>query len=544
MSRRVVVALAGAVVPVVLLGGVASAAPKPGPGAAAPPPPPKVHVEPDKWGDATADDSAKTSGVNDPTKDPGSLFSVTTAIGARAVWGQRDTFGQAVTGQGVTVALVDSGVAPVAGLDGAGKIVYGPDVSLETNSPALQGSDTFGHGTFLAGIIAADDPTAIDPKTGAPVKTTPTDQLGVAPGASVLAVKAATTDGSADVSSIIAGLDWISEHAQDNGMNVRVVNLSFGTDSVQSYQLDPLAAAAENAWHHGIVVVVSGGNEGSAAGRLTDPAIDPYVIAVGAADSGGTVAGWNKPTVATFSSSGSATRHVDLLAPGTSIVSLRDPGSFIDANYPSGLVAGDSTGRLFRGSGSSQAAAVVSGAVALLEQENPAITPDQVKAALVDTATPIPGASVVNAGAGELNVAAAYQLVQAGAQGKLPAALLATAVQTWPVATGTGSLDAARGGNYLTDPDTGTLLSGEVDVQGQPWNGAAWDAASVSGTAWSGGAWDGATWTGSSWTSNRWSATSWTSNRWSGISWADTSWTSNRWSSNRWSSNRWSGANW
>ena len=361
----------------------------------------------------------------------------------------------------------------------------------------------------------------------------------------MLAVKAATTDGSTDVSSIIAGLDWISEHATDNGMNVRVVNLSFGTDSLQSYQIDPLAAAAENAWHHGIVVVVSGGNEGAAAGRLTDPAIDPYVIAVGAADSGGTVAGWNKPTVASFSSSGSATRHVDLVAPGTSIVSLRDPGSFIDTNYPSGLVSGDTTGRLFRGSGSSQAAAVVSGAVALLEQEDPAITPDQVKAALVGTATPMPAAGVLNAGAGELNVAAAFKLVPSRcSRQRCRRPLLATAVQTWPMATGTGSLDAARGGNYLADPDTGALLTGEVDVQGDPWNGAAWDAASVAGTAWSGGVWNGSSWTGTGWTSNRWSSTSWTSNRWSGVSWSATSWDSNRWSSNRWSSNRWSGANW
>jgi serine protease AprX len=544
MARLVTVALTGAVVPAVMLAGVASAAPGPGPGVPAPPPAPKVHVEPDKWGDSTTDSSSKTSGVNDPTKDPGSLFSVTNAIGARNVWGQRDASGRAVTGQGVTVALLDSGVASVAGLDGAGKIYYGPDVSLETNSPTLQGVDTFGHGTVLAGIIAADDATTFDPKTGAPSKTSPTDQLGVAPGASVLAVKAAATDGSTDVSSIIAGLDWISEHANDNGMNVRVVNLSFGTDSLQDYQVDPLAAAAENAWHHGIVVVVSGGNEGSAAGRLTDPAIDPYVIAVGAADSGGTVAGWNKPTVASFSSSGSATRHVDLVAPGTSIVSLRNPGSFIDTTYPTGLVSGDTTGRLFRGSGSSQAAAVVSGAVALLEQEDPAITPDQVKAALVGTATPMPTAGAVNAGAGELNVNAAYQVVQAGANGKLPAALVASAVQTWPVATGTGSIDAARGGNYLADPDTGALLTGEFDVQGDPWNGAAWDAASVAGTAWSGGVWAGSTWTGTGWTSNRWSSTSWTSNRWSGVSWSATSWDSNRWSSNRWSSNRWSGANW
>jgi serine protease AprX len=267
------------------------------------------------------------------------------------------------------------------------------------------------------------------------------------------------------------------------------------------------------------------------------------VIAVGASASS-TVGGWSNPTVAPFSSSGTAVRHVDLVAPGTSIASLRNPGSYIDTNYPSGLVAGDSTGRLFRGSGSSQAAAVVSGAVALLEQQDPAITPDQVKAALVDTANPM-SASAVDAGAGELNVAAASKMVALASISKLTASLVfAGSTQVFPVATGTGSLDAARGGNYLVDPDTGAVLSGEVDVQGQAWNGAAWDAASVAGTAWSGGSWLGTVWTGAGWVGNRWTSSAWTSNRWSGISWSATSWTSNRWSSNRWSSNRWSGANW
>jgi serine protease AprX len=556
LPRLAAVAVTGALVPTMALAGSASAAPSVGStlggslsntlstvlGLLAAP---NIHVLPDIWGDSSADTTAQNSaGVNDPTKDPGSLYTITNAIGARNVWTLRDASGKAVTGQGVTVAVLDSGVANVEGLNGTGKVAYGPDLSLETNSPALQGVDTFGHGTHLAGIIAAADPNTLDPKTGALVGTKPTNELGVAPGAGVLAVKVATTDGSTDVSEVIAGLDWITQHAHDNGMNVRVVNLSFGTDSLQSYQVDPLAAAAENAWRHGIVVVVSGGNEGQSVGRLTDPAMDPYVIAVGASASS-TVGGWSNPTVAPFSSSGSASRHVDLVAPGTSIASLRNPGSYIDANYPSGLVAGDASGRLFRGSGTSQAAAVVSGAVALLEQEDPAITPDQVKQALVSTANPMWGVSAADAGAGELNVAAASQKVQLAAISKLNAALVfGGSTQTFAKATGTGSIDAARGGNYLVDPTNGAVLSGEIDVQGQPWNGAAWDAASANGTAWTAGSWDGATWTGTGWASNRFTSSGWSSAGWAGIPWNATGWDSNRWSSNRWSSNRWSGADW
>ena len=108
-------------------------------------------------------------------------------------------------------------------------------------------------------------------------------------------MKVATTDGSTDVSQVIAALDWVVQHKNDNGMNVRVVNLSFGTESIQPYQLDPLATAVENAWRHGIVVVDSAGNDGPTAVSLTDPAMDPYVIAVGASDPNESVLGWLRP---------------------------------------------------------------------------------------------------------------------------------------------------------------------------------------------------------------------------------------------------------
>ena len=212
----------------------------------------------------------------------------------------------------------------------------------------------------------------------------------MAPDAKLLALKLATTDGSTDVSQVIAALDWVTEHpVMPDGTRVRVINLSYGTDSAQAYQNDPLAAAAENAWKHGIVVVTSAGNSGSDTGGLSDPAIDPYVLAVGAADSSDKVNGWapKHTKVASFSNVATG-RHADLIAPGTSLVSLRAPGSYVDANNPQGLVSGDVSGRLFRGSGTSQAAAVVSGAIADLLQAFPSLTPDQVKYALTASADP------------------------------------------------------------------------------------------------------------------------------------------------------------
>jgi serine protease AprX len=521
----------------------------------------KVSVLQDEWGDSKTDAVSKGSdGAYRPEQDPGSLWTVTKAVGARDVWSQKDAAGRAITGQGVTVALLDSGVAPVPGLNGWGKLIQGPDLSLENNSASLQGLDTFGHGTHLAGIIAGADPTTRD-LSGGPQGTTPTQELGVAPGAKVLALKLATSNGSTDVSQVIAALDWVSEHAHDNGMNVRVVNLSFGTDSLQPYQIDPLAAAAEHAWKRGLVVVVSGGNEGQAAGMLTDPAIDPYIIAVGASDPDFSVSGWKTPTVADFSSSGTTSRHVDLLAPGRSITSLRDPGSYVDVNHPEGRISGDSTGRLFRGSGTSQAAAVVSGAAALLAQAYPTITPDQVKAALVGTATAVPGVSAIFQGAGELNVGTAMAAARAAAAAK-PGTLLATMTttgQAYPPATGLGSLDAARGGSHLIDPANGVVLAGELDVQGQPFNAANWSANSAAGTAWTGGLWNNARWSGDGWglsrwasalwesarwSSARWSAADWDSARWSAAGWTSLLWDSARWSSARWSSVWWSSARW
>jgi serine protease AprX len=523
------------------------------PAAAADAQPPKEHqadISGTIWGDAKADQSALSYGKNAAEKDPGSLYTITKAIGARAVWHAKDGAGRAVTGFGVTVAVLDSGVQAVAGLDAPGKVVQGPDLSLETNSDAALATDTFGHGTNMAGIIAGKDPVEVDPKTGEPKSTDASQQLGVAPDAQLLALKLATTDGSTDVSQVIAALDWVAAHRFDGGRNVRVVNLSFGTTSLQPYQLDPLAAAAENAWRGGPVVVVSGGNAGADAGSLTDPAIDPYVIAVGSSDPNGKVDGWgDKATVAAYSSRGTADRHVDLLAPGRSVVSLRDPGSFVDVNNPGGLVSGDVSGRLFRGSGTSQAAAVVSGAAALLLQAYPDLTPDQVKAALVSTAAPLKNADPLAAGAGQLDVAAALDAVKKATGDKNPAATFLGAVQQFPTATGQGSLDAARGDSHLVDPATGDVLTGEFDVQGQPWDAQAWSQASAQGSTWSGGVWNRARWSGDGWTSTgwaraRWSGTSWSRARWSDVSWDRARWSGSRWSDSSWERARWSGNDW
>jgi serine protease AprX len=471
-----------------------------------------------------------------------SMADIATGTGAADFWGQKDASGRPITGKGVGVALIDSGVAPVEGLTGAGKVVNGPDLSFESQAPNLRYLDTFGHGTHMAGIIAGRDASVKPGKERDGVGF-----VGMAPDATLVNLKVAAADGAVDVSQVIAAIDWVVAHRNDPGLNIRVLNLSFGTDSVQDERLDPLSHAVEAAWRNGIVVVVAAGNDGPSASRLSMPAANPYVIAVGGADSVGTDARGDD-VVAGFSTRGNAARHPDLVAPARSVMSLRDPGAFVDVNYPTGQVPGDTAQRFFRGSGTSQATAVVSGAAALLLQQRPNLTPDQVKRLLTSTAAPMPKADPIGRGAGQLDLRAASH-----------AGTPVAATQNYPASLGTGSLDQSRGTAHVADPDTAVTLTGEQDIMGHAWNASTWSAAASAGTAWTGGTWNGNVWTGdactgSSWASRTWSSVDWTSRTWSsrtwsgmtwsGAVWDGHAWTSRTWSSRTWSSRTWSGDYW
>ena len=337
----------------------------------------------------------------------------------------------------------------------------------------------------------------------------------MAPDARLVNVKVADSTGATDVSQVIAGIDWVVQHRHDNGLNIRVLNLSFGTDSAQGYRDDPLAFAAEVAWRNGIVVVVAAGNEGTGTGHLSDPAIDPYVLSVGANAAAGTPS-VSDDAVTDFSSRGDGVRNPDLVAPGKSLVGLRVPGSWIDKNHPEGLV----NDRYFRGSGTSQAAATVSGAVADLLQQRPSLTPDQVKALLTGTAAPVPNAPAVAQGAGMINVNAAVN------------AATPAAVQSWARSTGAGSLEAARGSLHLERD--GVRLDGERDIFGQPFDTGAMATVTEAGSSWSGGTWNGSSWSGSSWSGSSWSGSSWSGSTWSGSSWSGSSWSGSSWSDAMW----------
>jgi len=290
-----------------------------------------------------------------------------------------------ITGRGVGVAVIDTGVAgdAIDFQDGGG--VSRVVANAVTSASATTAGDGFGHGTHVAGIIAGNSQyrSRRDPLYGR--------YMGIAPDAHLVAVKAADEAGNSTVLDVINGLQFVVDHKAE--FNIRVVNLSLSSDTPQSYKTDPLDAAVEYAWKKGIVVVVASGNRGTSADAVQyAPANDPYVISVGGSDdtlgeraawssTGRTQDGLNKP---------------DVMAPGAHIVSVAAPSSAFLQLCPACSIAGD----YFKAGGTSMAAPVVSGAVALLLQARPNLTPDQVKTLLTQTDHPVRG----QLGAGVIDV--------------------------------------------------------------------------------------------------------------------------------------------
>jgi serine protease AprX len=467
--------------------------------------------------------------------DAGSMSLVSTVVGAQPMWEK------GFTGKGVDVAVIDTGVSRVSGLNGAGKIIDGPDLSFDSQSIEFAHRDSFGHGTIMASIIAGADSVGSNPRCRTCLVASPYSDtrrfVGIAPGARILNVKVGAFDGATDVSQVIAAIDWVVQHRDDKGMHVRVINLSYGTDSTQPGAVDPLVYATDVAWRRGIVVVASAGNDGLTTTSVADPASNPNIIAVGASDTNGTVA-IDDDVIPVFAQHGNEARRVDVVAPGSHILGLKVPGSFIDAN----VMAGNVGSRFQRTSGTAAATAVVSGVVALLLQKYPDATPDQVKALLTTTAAPVVATSTVPA---ELRPIAGQMLprwqgagvVNADQAAGLPLSAAATVATAATAVTGTGTLEGARGTTHLLT--NGVSLSGEIDALANPWDGAQWAVASRTGKTWDGGEWNGVVWSG-----DGSSGAHWTTAIWSGIDWSGVPWTLLRYSSMSWNGSRWSGIGW
>ncbi len=389
-----------------------------------------------------------------------------------------DVWAQGINGNGVAVAILDSGIAPVDDLmRPSPRIVASVDL---TPSPAA--GDPGGHGTHVAGIVAGN---GSDSAQG---------WMGIAPSANVVNVRVIGTDGSTNTSTVIRGIEWVVQNRKT--YNIRVMNLSLGGIASTSYRDDPLAAAVEIAWHSGIVVITAAGNEGPGAGTIMTPGTDPYVITVGALDDDGSVLTFDD-AIATFSSRGPTSdgfHKPDLLAPGRRIVSLRVPGSFLDNLLPLRRTANN----YFRLSGTSMAAPVVAGTSALVAQKNPAIRPNQVKALLKQTAHQVSGGNADNAGSGLVDARGAVNSTASGEanRGLRPSNDFAKAV--YPLLYGMPLTSIWRDPVY----------------QGVSWANITWD-----NITWDNITWDNITWDNITWDNITWSNITWDNITWDNITW-------------------------
>jgi len=279
-----------------------------------------------------------------------------------------------IDGYGVTVAVVDTGlwitkqIATKA--DGAPRILALYDAILDLPLPRI--NDGAGHGTHVTSIMVSS------PQTEGGFQ-------GIAPNADLVFVKAFDRYGRGTYSDVIRAIDWIVRRKDDYG--IRVLNLSFSAPPRSYYWDDPLNQAVMAAWQAGIVVVAATGNDGPGAMTVGVPANVPYIITVGAMSDNLTSSDNTDDFLCSFSSTGPTVEGFvkpEVIAPGGHILGLMPPQAIIPQEHPEYLGASG----YFTMSGTSQAAAVVSGVVALMLHADPGLTPDEAKCRLMSSARP------------------------------------------------------------------------------------------------------------------------------------------------------------
>gem|GEM_PF-228474 len=375
---------------------------------------------------------------------------------------------------GVGVGVLDTGISSNGDL--AGRVVASADLSGEWSF-----TDSYGHGTFMAGLIAGSG------QGGGPA--------GIAPGADLIDLKVAGADGATTLGQVLAAMQ-LADAARDR-FNLRVLNISLGAPA-DDPATAPLTEAAERLWADGITVVAAAGNDG---GGVDAPGLDPYVLTVGAVDAAGQVPAWSSrgPDFA-------GRAKPDLVAPGVGLVGLRAAGSTIDLANPSARV-GD---RYFRGSGTSMSTAVVAGAAARVLATQPGWGPDRVKAALTGTADPLAPAVSAGSGAGALDLGAALGHV--------------------PDRVANADLFPLRAvGRPGTPPP----------APSEPLDGLGWRGVGADGLRWApadglpgptAGAADTEAWTAHPWLSGRWTVDGWSAKSWAAQQWLARVWAARQWS--------------
>jgi serine protease AprX len=402
-----------------------------------------------------------------------------------------------VTGAGVNVAVIDTGVNTTGDL--AGRVVRAQDFTIEQDN-----QDSYGHGTFVAGLIAGSGAAS----SGA-VK-------GVAPGAGIVSLKVAGRNGATDVTLVLAALEWMVTYK--DAYNIRVANMSFGFSSSQSYLVDPLAFAVERVWNSGITVVAAAGNT---PGVTTSPGNDPFVITAGALNDKTTllIGDDNVTTFSGGSMTADGVQKPDVYASGRSVVSSRSPGSYVDETYPTSAI-GASYGK---GSGTSFSTAIVSGVAALAIAKTPLLTPNQVKQRIVSSSRPF-GSTGVKGVADAWISTMSLDLTSANV-GVTPA-------------SGGGSLQATRGAACITDEAGACLSDADADAL------LGFDPTRYFGDSWAGSQWVGSQWVGSQWVGSQWVGGSGPDEQWSGSQWVGSQWVGSQWVGSQWVGSQWVGGPW
>jgi serine protease AprX len=405
----------------------------------------------------------------------------TDAVNAPAAWQQ------GLDGTGVGVALIDSGIAANSDLN-ANNVVYSQDFTGLGSTV-----DQYGHGTHVAGIIAGSGAASAGANDFYTFK-------GIAGNANLINLRVLDQNGAGTDSEVIAAIQTAIQ--LQSTYNIRVINLSVGRPVYESYTQDPLCQAVEQAWQAGITVVVAAGNYGrdnlagtNGYGTITAPGNDPYAITVGAVNTEGT-ADRTDDVPASYSSKGPSlfdqVVKPDLVAPGNAVVSLYTPGDTLDQEASSNEVpfsayqtngSNASSGTYYMLSGTSMAAPMVSGAAALMLQQNPNLTPDQVKARLMKTAfkgfvqsstatdaatgqTFSEQADIFTVGAGELDIQAAL------ANTDLAPAAAASALSPLAAVDSNGNVVLVENGSSVLGSDfsggngSGIILWGSSAVWG------------------------------------------------------------------------------
>ena len=355
------------------------------------------------------------------------------------------------TGRGVTVALMDTGIAEHPDLDGS--VVARLD--FVNDGATLQ--DPSGHGTFVAGLIAAHGTTF----------------KGVAPDAKLISLRVLDQKGIGTMHGVLAAFDWLLHNRTTT--HIKVLNLSFGAPQRSSYHRELLAGVVESAWFAGVTVVAAAGNAGPNKGTVAMPGADPFVITVGSFADQGTLA-TNDDRESVFSSRG-PTRDgfakPDLLAPGEHIVSLRVPGTALDREEGKNVPAGPYA----RLTGTSASTAMVAGAAADILEAHSRYSATQVKGALTASGRHLAGT-------------------------RTPGLDVDDALSVRPARVNEGLLPSRVLLRLLAQ--NGSVFDPGIAWDGISWEGISWEAVSWEGVAWEAVSWEGVTWDGVTWDSVTW----------------------------------------